>query len=102
MEESSGLSNNAQSFSERARSAGFSELLVLGRLRQNEVAMACAEVDRRVAHEVAEHDGAPDNVGECPVAAIGDGPDRSANRGCHIAPLSAELPVVVAAVQQLE
>jgi hypothetical protein len=44
---------------------------------QSEIASASVEDDRLVVDEVVDFDGVGDVVGRGPVAAIGDGPNRS-------------------------
>src|SRR6478672_273594 len=86
----------------RAGPRGITSLLVLLRFCQGQIGMACVEHDRDVADEVCDVDESSGDVDDGSVAAIGDRPDGAADGGCAVAPLGAELRMVVGAVQELK
>src|SRR6476620_8213542 len=86
----------------RAGPRGITSLLVLLRFCQGQIGMTCVEHDRDVADEVCDVDESSGDVDDRSVAAIGDRPYGAADRGCAVAPLGAELRVVVGALEELE
>src|SRR6185312_9915070 len=77
-------------------------LLVLPRFCQGQIAMTGVDRDRDVADEVGDVDEPAGHADDRAVAAVGDRPDGAADGGCAVAPLGAELGVVVGGVEQLE
>ena len=70
-------------------------------MRERQVTVARVQRNRLVADEVVDGDGVLDGVDESAVAAVGDRPDRAADRRRAVAALGAEL-AVGAGMQQLQ